>query len=586
MAKTVFEGNLLIEGAPGQRATEPRVNTTSSSVPTGIQTSTAPAPISETQVTELPVFARDGGPFDGLDPDGLPARDVDDIGQLQPAGSDGPSFEVEIRQPAVVSPNGLPTASNGRKERLESLDDPLRMYLRQIGRLPMLSHEEEVEIVRRIEETQEELRTIVFSFGFAAREHIALAERVLWKQPRERFERVFAANKISCREEHLRQIKPLVSVASLLNRRVDEMFAQRRDGSAHSVHGELPANFKSEEQRLRDILTRFKFNQKITEEMMVVAEGVREKFLQSLRVIVELKTKTGSTSQASLVEAECGKIKALEWFVRMPCAEHLKACDRMKRCGAKILEARNHLMEANLRHVISLAYRYTQRGVALLDLIQEGNMGLLKAVERFEPRRNCRFCTYASWWIRQAITRYIADHSRTVRLPCNRIDLITRMLRAERRLAQVLGHNPSPEDIADEMRLAAGHVRSILSLAQPTVSLQAPVGDGEGTCVGDLIEDTSCESSFDGAALSLLQEKLAAALSTLNERERRVVELRFGLGEDCPLTLEEVGKEFRLSRERVRQIETKALERMRCPGCLQRLRDALEEHHTAAQHCR
>jgi RNA polymerase primary sigma factor len=562
MAKTVFEGILATEGAPGQRATEPGVNTTSGRVPTGIQISATAAPVSEIQVEELSVIACSSGPFDGS------------------------FFEVEIRQSPVFSQNGLHAAGNGKRERLESLDDPLRMYLKQIGHLPLLTCEEEAEVMRRIEEAHGELKAIVFSFGFAAREHITLAERVLWKQPRERFERVFAGDKISCREDHLRRIKPLVSMASLLNRRLDEMFARRPDASTRGARGEPPADFKNKEQKLHDTLAGLKFNQKIMEELMVVAESVREKFLQSLRAIVEFKTNAGFDSQGSLIEAERGKIKALEWFVRMPCAEYLKACDRMKHCGARVLAARNKIMEGNLRHVISLAHRYAQRGVAVLDLIQEGNMGLLKAVERFEPRRNCRFYTYANWWIRQAITRYIADHSRTVRLPSNRIDLITRMLRAERRLAQVLGHDPSPEDIADEMRLAARYVRGILSLAQPTVSLQAPVGDGENTCVSDLIEDTTCEDCFDGAALGLLQEKLARVLSTLNERERRVVELRFGLGGDCPLTLEEVGKEFRLSRERVRQIEMKALERMRCPGCIHQLQDVLEGHRAAAQNRR
>ncbi len=534
MARSVFEGILATEGGPGQGATGPGVNTTSRAVPTG---------------------DRNQAGFD--------------------EGPDGDEFPF-VRTNA-------PAKDKESAERLECLDDPLHMYLRQIRHLPMLTREQEAEIARCIEEAQERLRWIVMGFGFAARELAARAETVVWRQPGGRFERVFAAHKVPDREAHLRELKPLVSVAGLLNRRADERFADWQACPAPATQVKLLADFKRDEQKLRNTLARFKFNQKLTEDMMIVAEGTREKFLHSLRIIANLKAHTGSEPQAAPVEAEGRKIKALEWFVRMPCAEFLDACDEMKRSAAQAVAARNQIVEGNLRLVISLAKRYVERGVALLDLIQEGNLGLLKAIERFEPGRNCSFCSYASWWIRQAISRYIADHARIVRLPCNRIELITELMRAERRLAQELGHEPSPEEIADEMLMAVEDVRGLQLLAQQTVSIQSPVGDDENMCLGDFLQDQAPNGAFDAATLSLLKEKLAGVLCTLPERERLVLELRFGLGEGCALTLEEVGSQVRLSRERIRQIETRALDRMRCARSFRELRDVFEDYRCAAQ---
>ena len=264
---------------------------------------------------------------------------------------------------------------------------------------------------------------------------------------------------------------------------------------------------------------------------------------------------------------EIGKVSLLTADEEIELAKRMEQGDE---------EAKKRLAEANLRLVVSIAKRYVGRGMLFLDLIQEGNLGLIKAVEKFDYRKGYKFSTYATWWIRQAITRAIADQARTIRIPVHMVETINKLIRVSRQLLQELGREPTPEEIAEEMKMPVDRVREILKISQEPVSLETPIGEEEDSHLGDFIQDDNVPVPADAAAFTLLKEQLIEVLGTLTEREQKVLRLRFGLDDGRARTLEEVGKEFSVTRERIRQIEAKALRKLRHPSRSRKLKDYLD----------
>jgi RNA polymerase primary sigma factor len=487
------------------------------------------------------------------------------------------NLEVEIVDQAEVDRVKQPEQEEEEdKGRLDILDDPVRMYLKQMGQVPLLTREQEVEISKRIEDAENELKHIVYSFGFSGKEHIALAEKLISEPPKERFDRVVVDKKIESRDEHLRDLRKLVKGVRELDEAVDQKFAQQLDPANKGKQDKLAAEFGRLDKKLRATFPKFYFKQRVIEEMALVAENIHDKIRLSLSLIDELNGQRKSAQAGVIISAEEQKIKALEKFVRMNYESYLNAYAQLKVFAARALQAKTEMVEANLRLVISIAKKYTNRGLSFLDLIQEGNMGLMKAVEKFEYRRGYKFSTYATWWIRQSITRSIADQARTIRIPVHMIETINKLMRAQKQLIQDFGREPTPEEIADEMQMPVDRVRAVMKMAQQPISLQSPVGDGEETNFGDFIEDKTADNPSEMTSYSLLKDKLGDVLCSLSERERKVLELRFGLGDGYSRTLEEVGKQFKVTRERIRQIEAKALRKMRHPTRIRQLQGFIE----------
>jgi len=494
------------------------------------------------------------------------------------------------------------------KDKEAVIDDPIRLYLREIGKENLLTAEQEVELSKQMEEGENIIKEVIRQSSMLIPEFYQLAQRAFSKKdPREmnlskkEVSEYLAERRrlVQCYREPLREILPELKAYMELKKRVlahggsiweDEELVRKRE--------QLKAFFQKVDIHQEEII-------QFSDKFLVAAKKIKkyrkdqEKIEKRLKVtnVRDLRTLgRGLTlpDKRMKIEEELGlsadqikeeirqiqltekKLKNLEVEFEEPAHTILKMAKEILRGKTMMQTAKDRLIKAILRLVVSIAKKYTNRGLHFFDLVQEGNIGLIKAVEKFEYRKGYKFSTYATWWIRQAITRSISDQARTIRVPVHMIEQINKVVRESRQLMQVLGREPTDEEIAERLGWSVSRVKSVKNVAREPISLETPIGEEEDSLLGDFIEDKDVENPSTQTAFTLLQEQLREVLATLPPREQEVLKMRFGLDDGYSLTLEEVGLYFNVTRERIRQIEAKALRRLRHPKRSRRLKDYLD----------
>jgi len=497
--------------------------------------------------------------------------------------------KVEARRAGKTGPAGAKpkdgegaAAALADESNVRRIDDPVRMYLTQMGEIPLLIREEEIRLAKKIELTRMAFRQKVLESDYCAAQAIDILQRVAaGTLPFDRTMKILTSEQMAKNTILSRMPANLATAKALLARNEEDWRTMQTKRLAKAAREQLKEQMANRRRKISKLLEELSLRTSRIQPLMKKLAAVSRKMADLDRRIVQVqKRKNFPTEELDAMQEESAGLRSL---VQEEPEELVERLTSIKRVFSEYEDAKRKLSGGNLRLVVSIAKKYRNRGLSFLDIIQEGNTGLMRAVDKYEYKRGYKFSTYATWWIRQAITRAIADHARTIRIPVHMIETMSRLRNISKQLLQDLGREPTIEEIADKAQMPLSEARRVMKISRHPISLDRPVGESEDSYFGDFIEDDDAESPVQTAGSEMLKDRIEEVLKTLTYREREIIKLRYGIGDGYTYTLEEVGKIFKVTRERVRQVEAKAIRKLQHPVRSRKLEGFLESPSWMAQ---